>query len=162
MEEIISYFRAFVEGQPDIEPYWKWSSDHDEQLEKSLTRGEFLRLKHEGISEIYAILKRHGYNYPPPSHEDDLHFHKQHRHPLTGVPQEWLDTKSSIKEIEQVVGDSDFFKIDLEIIKAKMQEGDELWHFSNSTEAWANMMGCAGFVLVRSGVQIDGMITLRS
>jgi hypothetical protein len=42
---------------------------------------------------------------------------------------------------------------------AQMQEGDELWQFSNSQDAWAHRCGRAGIALVRNGKVVDSIVT---
>lgn len=45
---------------------------------------------------------------------------------------------------------------------AKKREGDQIWLYRNSPDAWHSLSGVAGFALVRSGVVIDAITTMRS
>lgn len=45
---------------------------------------------------------------------------------------------------------------------ASMQEGDELWEFSNSNDAWQHLAGRAGIALVRNGEIVDCIVTVMN
>lgn len=46
-----------------------------------------------------------------------------------------------------------------QLIKKKMQPGDQLYKFRSPPETWANMAGRAGIALVRDGNVIDTLVT---
>ena len=46
--------------------------------------------------------------------------------------------------------------------KEKMEDGDEIWEFSSSTESWSNMCGCGGISLVRNGEVFNSIILMRN
>ena len=44
----------------------------------------------------------------------------------------------------------------------QMQEGDELWEFSSSSDSWQHLAGRAGIALVRDGKVVDSIVTLMN
>ena len=46
--------------------------------------------------------------------------------------------------------------------KAQIREGDELYYFSSSAEAWRNLAGREGYALIREGQVVDTMVTLMN
>jgi hypothetical protein len=44
----------------------------------------------------------------------------------------------------------------------QMLLGDELWRFCSPEDTWANLAGCAGYSIVRDGVVLDSLVTLRN
>ena len=46
-----------------------------------------------------------------------------------------------------------------ELLKAKMEPGDEIWFWSTDEESWKQMMGWEGMALVRHGEIIDFFVT---
>ena len=49
-----------------------------------------------------------------------------------------------------------------ERLKAQVSEGDELWEFSNSADAWEALCGIAGIALVRKGEIVYTIVTEKS
>jgi len=158
MDEIISYFRALLDDDPNAENWWVWLNTHEYELEKSLTPGEILRLKHEGLEEVRVILERHGYSCPRLSKDFYLRLRPKLHSSMTDIPKEWLIQKIPVDEIEREVHDDAFGICDLNILKDKMQDGDEFWYFRSPQKTWANKMGRSGYALIRAGVPVDGMI----
>lgn len=51
---------------------------------------------------------------------------------------------------------------DWEALKAQYQDGDKIYKFSSAEETWENLMGRAGYVLVRNNQVIAEIITLMN
>lgn len=45
---------------------------------------------------------------------------------------------------------------------AEKKNGDELWRYRSPPDSWTALSGCAGFAVVRVGVPVATMNTLRS
>ena len=47
-------------------------------------------------------------------------------------------------------------------LRAKLQEGDELWFFSTPIEDWKHMCGRSGYSIVRNGDIVASCITIMN
>jgi hypothetical protein len=65
MNEQLAYLKAVVEGADNILPWLIWFENNDSALQTLLTRTEYLRLKHDRIKAIPAILQRFGVAFLP-------------------------------------------------------------------------------------------------
>ena len=45
---------------------------------------------------------------------------------------------------------------------ASLEEGDEVWRFRSPPITWANSLGCAGYAVLRDGVIVRTLVTMRS
>jgi hypothetical protein len=45
---------------------------------------------------------------------------------------------------------------------AQMQPGDELWQFLSPEHTWANLMGRAGYAIVRNGEIVHSLVTVMN
>ena len=155
MDDYITYFRALVEEQEDVESWWTWWPNHQDQLKQSLSPGQFLRLKQSPLPTIYEILSEKGYDYP----QRKNYVHPKFYQPFI-VPTEWLTHQVSIEEVEKKLERDTVFSQTWELIKDRMEEGDECWAFRSPSEAWKQKMGRVGYAIVREGEPVDGIVTM--
>jgi hypothetical protein len=89
------------------------------------------------------------------------------------MDKKWLKKKLTIEECEKQLlaqikelGEAPFPDIfeypEWLKFKSQIQEGDELWVFSSSSDAWESLCGSAGICIVRNGIIIDKYVTVVS
>ena len=66
------------------------------------------------------------------------------------------------KDGKSVVLAFGYINNDWEALKAQYQDGDKIYKFSSAEETWENLMGRAGYVLVRNNQIIAEIITLMN
>lgn len=67
------------------------------------------------------------------------------------------------QQIEQLVlSIPSEFRTRWDTFVAEARPGDSLWFFKSSHDSWATLSGCSGFAVVRDGIPISGLVTLRS
>jgi hypothetical protein len=74
-----------------------------------------------------------------------------------------LTVRTSVEELEAVesAGDVPLGKLNhlWRRLKERMQQGDEIWHWTTSDETWENHCGRSGIALVRNKKAVCGIIT---
>src|SRR5262245_61549789 len=60
-----THLKAVIEGQPGLARWKEWLEEHGGALERLLSRGQMLRLRHYPTKEIPKILREHGVPFVP-------------------------------------------------------------------------------------------------
>jgi hypothetical protein len=47
-------------------------------------------------------------------------------------------------------------------LRQQFQDGDELWRFRTDEESWRQLMGWAGYALVRDGAVVGAVVTAQN
>lgn len=86
---------------------------------------------------------------------------------------EWLKQEVTVEEAEEknMVQNEDLGPFPIPFgymndqwleFKNKIQDGDQIWEFSSSTEEWMNLVGRAGLCIVREGRIVESIVTAMS
>jgi hypothetical protein len=83
--------------------------------------------------------------------------------PQAWPPREWLGQKTSVEEVEaRFENPCEQWLTEWRSLVAKIQPGDELRHYSSPREHWFNLIGSAGYALVRDGAVVDSVMTFMN
>jgi hypothetical protein len=80
-------------------------------------------------------------------------------------PVEWLRRKTTIEEVEEkeITEKSHYLMLrEWRMFKSSMKPGDELWEFCSPQETWAELMGRAGYVILRKGETVAEIVTMEN
>jgi hypothetical protein len=78
------------------------------------------------------------------------------------IPKAWLHKQVSVTEVEDDIKNSELFVSRWNHLKAGLQPGDEVWSFVSPADTWKHLTGRAGYVIVREGRLVDGMVTMMN
>ncbi len=148
MNPLLKYLKAIIEGESELQPWSSWFEDNKNALSSLLSRGAYLRLKHNPIQEIPNVLASHGIPFDAvnrpvlPVGETDFSW----------IRLEWLTERVSPYSSAdyQKAATESYLLVDLLRLVEIKREGDEPWHFRSPDATWRNKMGCAGIALVRA------------
>jgi hypothetical protein len=147
---LLAYLKGIMEGNEDLESWTTWISANQEALERTFSRGEYLRLKNTPIKEIRRLLEKHHVTYQEADHPVLPREQGQRK-----IPEEWLTekvkptTSPDYRVIEPRVGYAFADMIDMLLAK---ESDDELWH-------WDDGCGSSGLCLVRKGKPVFAIST---
>lgn len=160
MDDLLAYMKSVVEGHDNLQPFATWIHENESRIQEFCSRGSFLRLKNEPISEFKRLLEEQNIpfvestdGYLPTSPGD-----------YSWIKSDWLTERLfPYRKSPTRLAREDSFYVDelLHMIHIK-ETGDELWRFRTPAETWASKCGRAGFALVRGDNVVYAIITLRN
>ena len=156
-DDLIAYIRGVLEGTPKLPSAEGWFAEHNEVLQRCLTRGSYLRLKQGNVVEVFRKILT----------ERDVSFveipdvrlpHGPNR--VDWIRPEWLGER--VDPFDRIPGSSSHqFDELLRMVELK-ETGDELRYFETSAEGWKHKCGCAGIALVRGNVIVCAIVTMQT
>ena len=84
----------------------------------------------------------------------------------SAVPATWIHSKVTLDEIEGPNRAKDLIcpkdNPEWRAFKGAMREGDELWYFTAPPDSFFHAAGRTGYVIIRSGEQLDNYVVLMN
>jgi hypothetical protein len=80
----------------------------------------------------------------------------------TDVPRDWLQQQVSAADVEKEIQGSARLMAQWDVMKAGMEPGDEIWHFTSPADSWKHLAGRAGYVILRAGRPVGAMLTMMN
>lgn len=82
------------------------------------------------------------------------------------IPKEWLTAKAANAPTAEHRGGSEMTALRIRMawqkLKAQLQEGDELWAFTNPSNTWKKLGKQTGYAIVRGGKIVQHTVVTNS